>query len=406
MAKQVINIGASANDGTGDPIRNAFNKSNSNFNELYFALGGDSPVTLFDASKNFRVLSRANKISFFYNTEASIFELSENTHRGCIAQAQDTGYLYYSDGSEWIKLAKYDEIDGNGSSSNTFGTITVSGQSSIVADDAEDSFTLVAGSNITITTDASEKEITISSTGGGASELNDLSDTLISNPSNGQVLKYDGTNWVNAAESGAGGGSSTFTGLTDTPANLGSPNQVVRVNAGGDALEFATITEYTNTDVDNHLNVSGASAGEVLSWTGSNYAWTAQSGGGASASRETETKTTASIANGASANLSFTTLGLSYSLYSVQTDKASWIRIYSDTASRAADAGRTQGSDPAEGAGIVAEFIATGATTFKITPAIFGYIDDGETEIPVSVQNNSGSAGTVEVTITALKLEA
>jgi hypothetical protein len=35
MAQQVINIGAAANDGTGDPLRQCFNKINSNFSELY-----------------------------------------------------------------------------------------------------------------------------------------------------------------------------------------------------------------------------------------------------------------------------------------------------------------------------------------------------------------------------------
>ncbi len=35
MAKQLINIGTTANDGTGDPIRNAFDKVNDNANELY-----------------------------------------------------------------------------------------------------------------------------------------------------------------------------------------------------------------------------------------------------------------------------------------------------------------------------------------------------------------------------------
>lgn len=38
MAKQVINIGTTANDGTGDKIRSAFNKANLNFTELYDAL--------------------------------------------------------------------------------------------------------------------------------------------------------------------------------------------------------------------------------------------------------------------------------------------------------------------------------------------------------------------------------
>ena len=35
MAKQTINIGNAANDGTGDPLRTAFDKVNSNFTELY-----------------------------------------------------------------------------------------------------------------------------------------------------------------------------------------------------------------------------------------------------------------------------------------------------------------------------------------------------------------------------------
>lgn len=35
MAKQTINIGSSANDGTGDPLRTAFSKVNSNFTEVY-----------------------------------------------------------------------------------------------------------------------------------------------------------------------------------------------------------------------------------------------------------------------------------------------------------------------------------------------------------------------------------
>ena len=35
MAKQVIGIGSAANDGTGDPLRTAFDKINDNFDELY-----------------------------------------------------------------------------------------------------------------------------------------------------------------------------------------------------------------------------------------------------------------------------------------------------------------------------------------------------------------------------------
>ena len=37
MTKQTIGIGSTANDGTGDPLRDAFDKVNDNFNEVYSA---------------------------------------------------------------------------------------------------------------------------------------------------------------------------------------------------------------------------------------------------------------------------------------------------------------------------------------------------------------------------------
>ena len=41
MAKLTVNIGTSANDRTGDNLRTAFNKINTNFTELYTELGLD-----------------------------------------------------------------------------------------------------------------------------------------------------------------------------------------------------------------------------------------------------------------------------------------------------------------------------------------------------------------------------
>ena len=42
MAQQTINIGSAPNDGSGDPIRTAFEKCNDNFTELYSSPGGGS----------------------------------------------------------------------------------------------------------------------------------------------------------------------------------------------------------------------------------------------------------------------------------------------------------------------------------------------------------------------------
>ena len=63
-------------------------------------------------------------------------------------------------------------FSGTSSGTNTgdqslFSTIAVAGQSNVVADAASDTLTLVAGTNITITTDAGTDSITINSSGGG-----------------------------------------------------------------------------------------------------------------------------------------------------------------------------------------------------------------------------------------------
>ena len=47
MARQNINIGSTANDGTGDPLRTAFDKINDNFIELY---GTDNDINTLDAN--------------------------------------------------------------------------------------------------------------------------------------------------------------------------------------------------------------------------------------------------------------------------------------------------------------------------------------------------------------------
>ena len=55
MAKQVIGIGTTANDGTGDPLRTAFTKTNDNFTELYNAaapvdsVNGQTGVVVLDS---------------------------------------------------------------------------------------------------------------------------------------------------------------------------------------------------------------------------------------------------------------------------------------------------------------------------------------------------------------------
>jgi hypothetical protein len=83
---------------------------------------------------------------------------------------------------ETLAQAAFNQANtGGGGSSNSFATISVAGQSNVVADSSTDTLTLVAGSGISITTNESTDTITITSTGGGGGGggiINDLSTTL------------------------------------------------------------------------------------------------------------------------------------------------------------------------------------------------------------------------------------
>ena len=443
MAKQTINIGASANDGTGDPLRNAFDKVNDNFNEIYFGAGSGSSITnFFDSNGNLDLVGKPHKITFLYNQYADLPTAS--TYHGAVAHTHDTGSLYYAHGS-WRKLLADNSLNditsytdplskhvylanitnaetadyvlktnadgtytwaegGSGSggdvNQNAFSTIVVAGSSDVVADNATDSFTLIAGSNVTLSTNATNDAITINASAGGGGTGTDLNSVA-----GGDIdVAADSIAFVDASDS-----NSTY---KESIADLATAMAGANITATAGVLSVAAPGGYANSDVDSHLNVSAAGTNEILSWNGSDYAWVADQtgggGGGSGAVRVTETETTASIASGSSASVQFATLGKSFSLQKVTVDKQCWVRIYSDTAARTADSSRTQGTDPADGSGVIAEFIATGSgsTEFKITPAISGWLDDSETEVPVAIQNNSGSAGTVECIIQALKLES
>ncbi|QDP58916.1 MAG: hypothetical protein Unbinned2819contig1003_2 [Prokaryotic dsDNA virus sp.] len=64
------------------------------------------------------------------------------------------------------------------------------------------------------------------------------------------------------------------------PDDDGSANQVLKTDGSGNLSWVAQTTAYADSDVDTHLNTSGASSNQVLSWTGSDYSWVTQSGGG------------------------------------------------------------------------------------------------------------------------------
>ena len=84
---------------------------------------------------------------------------------------------------------------------NIFQTIVVSGQSDVVADSSNDTLTLAAGSNVTITTNAGTDTITIASTGGSGTSGSAFADWVGAGEgavpnAGGAVLGKFGTTYV------------------------------------------------------------------------------------------------------------------------------------------------------------------------------------------------------------------
>lgn len=405
MAKQLVDIGQAPNDGTGDPLRVGMDKLNDNINEIYNALGdGTTLADIVNTARELDTFGLANKISFLYNDLVDLQAVNAALYEGCIGFVTEKGALYYAHDGAWNKLltvndgagitdyidplAKYAYANnvtnsetsgyvlqsngddtytwvsaptgggGTGGSANTFGTIAVSGQPDVKADSTTDTLTLIAGSNVTITTDAVNDSITIN------------------------------------AASGSGGSGTDLNSLTGAV-----------IDVAADSFGFIDADDSNNSKKETIADFITAIAGTGL--TATNGVLAASGGSGGLPTRSTVTGTTSSIADGASADLNITGYK-SYSLYTITTDKAAWVRIYANNASRSSDSSRAETSDPLPDAGVIAEVITTGAETVLVSPGVVGYNLESTptTTIPCAVKNKSGSTGTVQVTLNVLQLEA
>ena len=80
MARQVINVGTTANDGTGDSIRNAYVKCNDNFSELYantvaptFLTNGTSNIGIAESNGNVTVtIANLSNVAIFSQTSLEL----------------------------------------------------------------------------------------------------------------------------------------------------------------------------------------------------------------------------------------------------------------------------------------------------------------------------------------------
>lgn len=143
MAKQTINLGSSANDGTGDPLRTAFDKINDNFDELYLystaASGNNITIT-------------GNTIASD-NTNGNIILDPNGTGKVVVATAGELRFTDHTDNAVLFVDADGDvQMSGNLTYSTATGKITI--------DDVE-----IGGQ--TISTERSNQDLIIDPSGTG-----------------------------------------------------------------------------------------------------------------------------------------------------------------------------------------------------------------------------------------------
>jgi len=127
--------------------------------------------------------------------------------------------------------------------------------------------------------------------GGGATDINSLTDVTITSPTNGQVLKYNGTAWVNGTDAtGGGGGGATYEISAETAtggANLrltgsdlttddvklaeGTGITITRTNANTITIQSTVVAPSVLGDLTD-TSVATPSVNDILKWDGGSWA--------------------------------------------------------------------------------------------------------------------------------------
>lgn len=116
MAQQLIQIGATANDGTGDPLRLAFEKINNNFTELYsFSVQGAAAP---DGAVQFRATNSLSTVAY----NSSVWVVFGEPYR----------YFYSTDGVSWSNQNSPSDENINSVVSTPLGFIAVGNNGTIL----------------------------------------------------------------------------------------------------------------------------------------------------------------------------------------------------------------------------------------------------------------------------------
>jgi len=280
--------------------------------------------------------SAANSVVRSYYSDLITLQgaVSASTYSGALAYSASQGHVYVADGTNWVPLANSSDItnsfsrisvagrdditadtttqgitvvagtnitvltdnvskrltiSASATQSNSFATIAISGQSNVVADSATDTLTLVAGPNITLTTNAGSDSITISASSGGGGPTGvstGAATRLAYYASTGAVVEDTGANLTWSGSTLTVGGTvsaTTFSGsgasLTDIP-NSALTNRSIGFVSGGSGLlvSDASVNLGGSLTITN-TGVTGLTAGTGISLSGGTGSVTVTNGG-------------------------------------------------------------------------------------------------------------------------------
>ena len=188
--------------------------------------------------------------------------------------------------------------------------------------------------------------------------------------------------------------------------NTGTNGQVL-TSTGSGGLSWTTIAPGNYTlPIASPTVLGGIKIGTGLSIDAGGVVTVATGGSVGLQTRQSFSGTTTLLADNATADLNITAYK-AYTLLKIETDADAWVRVYTDDSARQFDAYRSEGQDPFPGDGVIAE--TRGSGVIRMSPAAFGYNNDSPSAtdtVYLAVTNRSGAAATINVTLTAIRLEA
>ena len=271
MAQQSINIGSSANDGTGDPLRTAFDKINDNFTELYGStaeandlIEDSSPQLGADLDVNGRRITSAR-------SNEDIVLLPNGTGGVVASAVRIAGTTLSADDSSLITIAEGFQVNG---ATNIDGAVTATSTLAVTGTSALTGAVTVTGATIinnsltanslttnTIASNGSNADLSIQPSGTGdvlISALRVNGTTLDSSDSTAininEALVVDGT--INVS------GASTLTGA----ATLSSTLAVTGTSTFSDGVTAESIitNSVTSNGSNADLSLQPSGTGDVL----------------------------------------------------------------------------------------------------------------------------------------------